>query len=215
MSKAPKVVGFKEISFWQEDGIGVIAMLTGDDGKVTMNFFDEFLRAITLAITDEKVRSLVITGTNDTFFKGVRDLSNSTIRTYLELTSATASFLSTMDKPVISIVNGNAEDLGVELALLSDVIIAKKGTLLEVSGNYEPVMGFSISALKYSFFKNGEAEEKSNCDIIMEGEDFLEKASDYIKKLGNPGLNLIRRNRLKDIRNALSIEREYFLLKSL
>ena len=215
MSKAPKVVGFKEISFWQEDGIGVIAILTGEDGKVTMNFFDEFLRAITLAITDEKVRSLAITGTNDTFLNGVRDLGNSMIKTYLELTSATASFLSTMDKPIISIINGNAQNLGVELALLSDVIISKKGSLLEVSGNYEPVMGFSLSSLKYSFFKSGEAEEKSNCDIIMEGDDFLEKASVYIRKLGNPGLNLLRRNRLKDIRNVLSTEREYFLLKAL
>ena len=54
MSNAPRVAGFKEISFWQEDGIGVITILSDDQGRVSLLFFEEFLKAISLAITCEK-----------------------------------------------------------------------------------------------------------------------------------------------------------------
>ncbi|MCL4350725.1 MAG: enoyl-CoA hydratase-related protein [Candidatus Thermoplasmatota archaeon] len=214
MSKAPKVVGYKEISFWQEDSIGVIAIFSGPDGLASMDFFEEFLKAVTLAITDEKVKFLVITGTDDIFFRGIRGVDYTNIKSYLELTSAIASFLSTMVKPVISIINGKAENLGVELALLSDIIIARKDAEIVLSDNFEPIMGFSISALKYSFFKTGKAEEKSNCDLIMDGPEFLQKASEFIRKTGNPGLTLLRRNRLNSMRDAISIEREAFMLNS-
>lgn len=215
MSKAPKVVGYKEISFWQEDGIGVVVILSDDEGMVSMNFFNEFLKVMTLAITDDKVRSLAITGTDKNFLNGIRNIGLENTRDYLDLTSATVSFMTSIEKPIFSLINGKTRNLGVEFALLSDVIIARPDSEFILDNNFEPVMGFSLSASKYPFFRSGAPKEGFNCDVILDSEKFLEESSSFITRTGNPGLTLIRKNRFKDMRSVISTEREYFLMKAI
>ncbi|MGP6206858.1 enoyl-CoA hydratase/isomerase family protein [Cuniculiplasma sp. SKW3] len=215
MSKAPKVVGYKEISFWQEDGIGVVVILSNEEGMVTLNFFNEFLKVMTLAITDDKVNALAITGTDKNFLNGIRDIELENTRDYLDLTSATVSFLTSIEKPIFALVNGKATNVGVEFALLSDVILARPDAEFIINESFEPVMGFSLSATKYPFFKPGGPKEGFNCDEILNSENFLEESSSFIISHTNSSLPLIRKNRFKNMRNAISLEREYFLMKSM
>jgi predicted RNA-binding protein len=215
MSKAPKVVGYKEISFWQEDGIGVVVILSDEEGMVTLNFFNEFLKVMTLAITDDKVNALAITGTDKNFLNGIKNLDLENTRDYLDLTSATVSFMTSIEKPIFTMVNGKATNVGVEFALLSDVIIARPDAEFIINDSFEPIMGYSLSATRYSFFKSGHAQEGFNCDVIMDSEKFLEESSSFILSHTNSSLPLIRKNRFKNMRNAISLEREYFLMKSI
>ncbi len=215
MSKAPKVAGYKEISFWQEDGIGVVAILSDEEGMVSLNFFNEFLKVMTLAITDDKVKALAITGTDKNFLTGIRGLSLETTRDFLDLTSATVSFLSSIEKPVFAMVNGKAKNIGVEFALLSDVILARSDSEFLLDMDFEPLMGFSLTSTRFPHFTVGLAKEGHNCDVILRDERFLEDSSNYINTTSSHFLPLVRKNRLKEIRSTISMEREYYLMRSL
>ncbi len=215
MSKAPKVAGYKEISFWQEDGIGVVAILSDEEGMVSLNFFNEFLKVMTLAITDDKVKALAITGTDRNFLTGIRGLSLETTRDFLDLTSATVSFLSSIEKPVFAMVNGKAKNIGVEFALLSDVILARSDSEFLLDMDFEPLMGFSLTSTRFPHFTVGPSKEGHNCDVILRDESFLEDSSNYINTTSSHFLPLVRKNRLKEIRSTISMEREYYLMRSL
>jgi hypothetical protein len=215
MSNAPRVAGFKEISFWQEDGIGVITILSDDQGRVSLLFFEEFLKAISLAITDDKVRAVAITGSNDNFLTGLRKFESVQSVRYLDMVSTVASFIAMINKPVFSLVNGTCKDLGVELTLLSDVCIAREGANFSISESYTPVMGLSRTIMKYPIFVNGESKEGKNCDIIFPQEIFLDKANDFILTNIMEYMSIARRERLGDINVILSKERSIYLTKYL
>ena len=215
MSNAPRVAGFKEISFWQEDGIGVITILSDDQGRVSLLFFEEFLKAISLAITDDKVRAVAITGSNDNFLTGLRKFESVQSVRYLDMVSTVASFIAMINKPVFSLVNGTCRDLGVELTLLSDVCIAREGANFSISESYTPVMGLSRTIMKYPIFVNGESKEGKNCDIIFPQEIFLDKANDFILTNIMEYMSIARRERLGDINVILSKERSIYLTKYL
>lgn len=215
MSNAPRVAGFKEISFWQEDGIGVITILSDDQGRVSLLFFEEFLKAISLAITDDKVRAVAITGSNDNFLTGLRKFESVQSVRYLDMVSTVASFIAMINKPVFSLVNGTCRDLGVELTLLSDVCIAREGANFSISESYTPVMGLSRTIMKYPIFVNGESKEGKNCDIIFPQEIFLDKANDFILTNIMEYMSIARRERLGDINGILSKERSIYLTKYL
>ena len=215
MSNAPKVAGFKEISFWQEDGIGVVTILSDETGKVTISFFEEFLKAISLAITDEKVKTVAITGSNDCFLTGLRNFGKDQTIRYLDMITTVASFLAMLDKPVFSLVNGECTDLGVELALLTDVCIAADGARFNISENYSPVMGLSRTISKFPYFMNGDAEVGKNCDVIFPKDTFLDRSNDFILANIRSYMGMARRERLGDINGILSKERSAFLSKFL
>jgi hypothetical protein len=211
MSNAPKVVGYKEISFWQEEGIGVITILSDDSGKVTLNFFEEFLKAVTLAITDDKVKTLAITGSNDNFLSGLRSFEASMGLNLIDMTSTLASFIAMLNKPVFSMINGKCSDLGVELALLSDVILCRKGINISMSEKYHPVMGMTKTVLKYPYFSEGEPREGFNCDKIISEESFLDDASKFIQDNSRNYLYMSRREKLGDINRILASEKASYL----
>ncbi len=211
MSNAPRVAGFKEISFWQEDGIGVITILSDDQGRVSLLFFEEFLKAISLAITDDKVKAVAITGSNDNFLTGLRKAESNQSVKYLDMVSTVASFIAMINKPVFTLVNGTCIDIGVELTLLSDVCIARDGAKFEISESYIPVMGLSHTVMKYPVFVNGVSREGKNCDVIFPEEIFLDKANDFILSNIKEYMSIARRERLGDVNGTLSKERSIYL----
>ncbi|MHB1439248.1 MAG: enoyl-CoA hydratase/isomerase family protein [Cuniculiplasma sp.] len=211
MSKAPRVAGFKEISFWQEDGIGVITILSDDAGKVTLLFFEEFLKAISLAMADDKVKSVAITGSNDNFLSGVRNFGKNQNMQFLDMVNTVASFVAMLNKPVFSLVNGKCSDLGVELSLLTDISIAREGSIFSISNNYLPTMGLSRTISKYPYFLNGKAKEGLNCDIVFSQDKFLDQANDYMLDNFQAYLPMARRQRFGEINLILANERATYL----
>ena len=214
MSKAPKVVGFKELSFWQEDGIGVITVLTDNEGNVTPNFFQEFLKVISIAITDDKVKTVAITGSNESYFLNeFRKNDELGEMELLQLCSTTLKFLGTMEKPIFTLANAKCKDLGLELALLSDVILASESAEFLISNDYLPKMGLSKTISRFSSFKFGKAEEGRNCDRVFEQEKFLDISNDFILSNLNLYMPMVRRNRLGDLENLINYEHSSYMRK--
>lgn len=214
MSKAPRVAGYKEISFWQEDGIGVITILSDDSGNVTPNFFEEILKAISVGIVDEKVKAIAITGSNENFLSGMRKHESMTISDYLEMTSALATFLGTMNKPLFALVNGKCSDMGVEVALLCDTILATEKVEFNISEHYLPTMGLSRTIQRFSHFRKGRPVEGMNCDVILPEETFLDESSKYILSHTNTYLVMMRQDKLRDFNNIINFEQKMFLTKN-
>ncbi len=212
MSKAPRVLGYKEISFWQEDGIGVITIFSDENGNVTPLFFEEFLKAISLAITDDKVKAIAITGSNENFLSGMRKHESLDLSTYLELTSSIATFLGTINKPVFSLVNGKCSNMGVELALLGDLIIARENAEFEISDSYLPSMGLTKTLQRFSFFVPGKPIENRNCDIVFPSETFLDESNTFILGHIHKYFVMLRQERLGEINHVLNFEHRALLL---
>ncbi len=116
---------------WNEEGIGVIAINNGPENVLSLDVIMQLTTALTVANNDNGINWAVITGgTGGSFFTigipwdsitpdyaSIKELVRGGIK-------ALVSVIAVMDKPVITILNGSALGLGMELALLSDLVIA-------------------------------------------------------------------------------------------
>lgn len=114
---------------WNEEGIGVIAINNGPENALSLDVIMQLTTALTVANNDNGINWVVITGTGGSFFTVGIPWDSITpdyasIKELVRGIKALVSVIAVMDKPVITILNGSAMGLGMELALVSDLVIA-------------------------------------------------------------------------------------------
>ncbi|HLH85730.1 MAG TPA: enoyl-CoA hydratase-related protein [Thermoplasmataceae archaeon] len=204
--------GFKWITFWREDSVGVIVIKATSDGMIADEALPELFVALTTAATDDQVKSVALTGQNMTFLKGIIYDKSSVIE-MLDSARALVSVAVTIEKPIYSVVNGTCTDFGYELALLGDCIIAHGGCDIGFSRDYRFIMAGSVTSRRFSPFKVEKAEAGKNVDFVVPADNLLGDSKTMIETLNM----LSRANNRRiimaaDVRNALLAE-HYDLMK--
>ncbi len=203
-----KVAGFENISFWQEDGIGVI-VLRSKNGNADPRIFDELVLSLSQAAIDENVKCIAFTGLNLKFLRKVDfDPGNlASLLDYLERVQTFVSVIYSIRKNVYSIVNGNAINEGFEIALLSDFIISSDLARLGFETGYQYGMLGSMTGSRFNYPMESKAEKGSNCDYVIRSDNLLEESKKLILK--DVGINryLPRRIRLSQFEKAMVEEK--------
>ncbi|WP_075056400.1 hypothetical protein [Thermogymnomonas acidicola] len=119
---------------------------------------------------------------------------------------AFVSLLIGLDKPVFTIVNGDAINEGYEIAMLGDVVIASEGSMLGLSPGYRFSMCGSLSMSRSRRLWISRAEAGVNCDIVLPRERFLEDARSIMEENKGFQFHLMRRARFSNFREALDAE---------
>ena len=122
-------IQFNKVMIWNEEGVGVIAINNRDENALDMDVLAQITTALTIANNDNNINWIVLTGTGTSFLTaGIPWDSIApnyvTIKELVRGVKALVSVISVLDKPVITILNGSALGLGMELALISDLVIA-------------------------------------------------------------------------------------------
>jgi len=138
---------FKKIQFWAEDRIGLIALDNGNENILDTDLLSEMISALTIAMYDNSTDIITITGTGSIFSKGM-GICEDTLKNknYLNnlwnLGHTVSSILLSIQKIVVIILNGNAIDAGLELALMGDIILSKKDLKVGFPGQWYGVPFF-------------------------------------------------------------------------
>lgn len=203
-----RVHGYDHITFWQEDGIGVIAVKSDSGGRANVDMIQELIMALGTAVADDQVKTVALTGINNNFLSGLlwfEEKQNFTDA--VDASHTLVNIMASMSKPVFSLLNGNAIDYGYELALLSDYIIASDGVEVGFNDGYLFMAGGSLTWSRYSYLGIGSASERINVDhVISTGSDFLKESKEFI--LANSAFDFpsTRKLRLMDIQTAILVE---------
>ncbi len=120
---------FNRVAFWNEDNIGVIVIKNQPLNLIDSDTLNQLSSALTLASSDASLKWIMISGAGDKFFSAGIDwesLGNDydSISDLVNAVKTFASLMITIDKPVIGVLNGTAAGLGLEIALLTDLLIA-------------------------------------------------------------------------------------------
>ncbi|MEM0129999.1 MAG: enoyl-CoA hydratase/isomerase family protein [Thermoplasmatales archaeon] len=140
IASAPTVDGFKKTSFWRERNTGIITILS--PGLIDNDLLDELIRILSIAAVDDNIKSILLTGTNYIFSKGLslpQNRSYADLRDYFKRIMSLVLFWASLEKPVFSAINGSAINNGVSLSLLADVVFYSENTKL-VLNDEEPVL---------------------------------------------------------------------------
>ncbi|MCL4325548.1 MAG: enoyl-CoA hydratase/isomerase family protein [Candidatus Thermoplasmatota archaeon] len=191
---------FKKVSFWAENKLGIIAMDNGNSNVMDAEMLSEMLGALSIAMTDNSINAVVITGTKRTYSTGLdicekRFENPDDIKRLLSLGHTIATTVLSMPKIVVSLINGNSVDAGFELALLGDIIISKNNALAGFPGLWYGMPHFIatpslLSAIYgkkryYGFLskKIFKIEEQNIADFIIDSENFMNEAKRIILEL--------------------------------
>lgn len=205
-----RVSGFNDITFWQEDGIGVVVIRTDERGFARKNFVNELIMALTTASTDDQVRSVAITGINNNFLSGIIDKpgSNGELLDFLNSTSTFVSVLYSIGKPVYSILSGNSIDVGREISLATDLVISSDKAMVGYNEGYKFMAGGSMTSLRFPRMTVSAAREGQNVDLVYPANTLLDSAKKFIIEDSGFSRHLMRRTRMRDMRLSLLEERE-------
>jgi hypothetical protein len=148
-SRAPQVDGFSKISFWREKNIGIISLLS--PGTFSLNAISELIKSLSIAAVDDNVKSVLITGSNYSFSKGL-DIPTgylyADLRNYYESIKGLILFMISLDKPIFASINGSAFNNGISFALLADEVFVSDNTKLIFDKNEPLIFLYSITAPK-------------------------------------------------------------------
>ncbi|AKA49607.1 hypothetical protein IX51_11390 [uncultured archaeon] len=209
-----RVKGFNDITFWQDSGIGLIVLRSDDNGLINWNAINELVAAIGTASIDDKVKSIAVTGMNEHFSVGLKADSTDfeTAKAILESANSLISLIYSLEKPVFSVLSGDAIDAGYELALLGDVVISHEENRVGFNRGYNFSIGGSITVQK---FRNKldlcDASEGSNVDVLLPKDKLLDEAKKYILNHQDYSYHLLRRRSMRGLRESILEERENFL----
>ncbi|MGC8547060.1 MAG: enoyl-CoA hydratase/isomerase family protein [Thermoplasmata archaeon] len=148
-SRAPQVDGYSKISFWREKNIGIISLLS--PGTFTFNTISELIKSLSIAAVDDNVRSILITGSNYSFSRGLDIPSGylyADLRNYYESIKGLILFMISLDKPIFASINGSAINNGISFALLADEVFVSDNTKLTFDQNEPLIFLYSITAPK-------------------------------------------------------------------
>ncbi|MCL4337569.1 MAG: enoyl-CoA hydratase-related protein [Candidatus Thermoplasmatota archaeon] len=199
-----RVKGFEDISFWREDEIGLIILRSSSSGKIKKHTLDELIMALSTASIDGSVESIAITGQNDFFATELLGWDNPI--EMLDSMRALASIIYSIEKPIYAIVNGDAIDIGYELALLCDTIISAPEAKLGLTKQYMFAMGGSLTSAKFLKTDVKKALEGMNCDYVFPASDLLGESKILIGETSNFKMVLKRKSHMRFIREALGEE---------
>ena len=88
---------------------------------------------------------------------------------------------------MVSLINGDALNIGYEIALLTDLVISSEKARCGFQKDYKCLMGGTIARRRFYDPGISNAEKNKNSDIVIEGIDFLGQAKDFL-------LNKLRTN---------------------
>ncbi len=204
-----RVAGFSHISFWQEDGIGVIVLRT-KNGLADPSIFSELVLSVSQATIDDNVKCIAFTGLNLKFMNRIdkRVTTLAELIEYLETLRTFVSVIYSVKKNVYSIVNGDAINEGYEIALLSDYIISSDLARLGFRDGHNYSLLGSLTGSRFNYPLEGKSREKVNCDAVLPSSTLLEDAKKLI--LSDLQINrfLPRRTRWNLFEKAMNDERE-------
>lgn len=209
-----RVKGFKDITFWQDSGIGLIVLRSDPQGLVNWNAIGELVASIGTASIDDNVEAVALTGINENFSTGlkVEEDNMETARAILESTNSLVSLIYSLEKPIFSILSGNTLNAGYELALLSDAIMSHDQNKVGFDPGYNFTSGGSITSLR---FRNrldiSSAEAGKNVDFILPKDTLLEDAKKFILDHKDFDYHLVRRRTMRGLRESMLEERENFI----
>ena len=207
-----RVKGFKHTSFWREDSIGLVVLRTDSHGFLSPDALNELMIPLTTALTDPEVKTVAITGQNNYFCTGLRIQDvNDKVKQILESAAALSSLIFSMEKPIVSILNGHAKDFGYELALISDYIISTDENKAGFHNDYLPILGSSCTGKRFVNLCIERVKENSNVDRIFPRANLLGDAQDFIMKRSFMHLSYRRNLILPELGNALNFEHVRFL----
>lgn len=207
-----RVKGFDDISFWREDDIGLIVLRSNEKGQIGKKTIDELIMALSTASIDASVESIAITGQNEKFAVELLGWENPS--EVLNSLRALVSIMYSLEKPIFAIINGDAVDIGYEIALLCDVAISSPVAKLGFSKDYHFCMAGSVSSLRYSQLEVTTSTERVNCDYVFPPSDLLGEAKTKIQEISSDKLVLRRKSRLRSIKEAMG-EEHYAILSKL
>ncbi len=199
-----RVKGFEEISFWREDEVGLIVLRSSVSGKIRKQTLDELLMALSTASIDSTVESIAITGQNDFFAAELLGWEDPI--EMLNSMRALASIIYSIEKPIYAIVNGDALDIGYELALLCDTIVCAPEAKLGFTKQYMFAMGASLTSSKFLKTEVRKALEGINCDYVFPASDLLGESKVLIGETSSFKMVLKRKSRMRHLREALGEE---------
>ncbi len=207
------VSGYKHISFWRESNTGIIVLKTDNEGSASVDIIQELISALGLALGDERVRSLAITGENNNFLTGLTWIEGKHVYSeVIDLSHTLANMLAAFPYPVFSLVNGRCLDYGYEIALLSDYIIARPDVQIGFNDGYHFMFAGSLTWNKFRFLGTGQARERVNVDKIIESEEeFLSESQKFIERNSSFDFMSVRKLVLGDLQKCIAIESEQLL----
>ncbi len=180
-NKAPRVEGFDKVTFWREGNVGIIALLY--PGLLDLSAIDELTKALSTAAFDDKVESIILTGTNNNFSEGIKPpdrLSYADFRDFYDHIRNIILIALSLEKPIFSFVGGRLKNNGLSLALLTDKVISTEETKI-IWDNREPNLFLSTITFPMKLYYE---KSKIFVDSIMVSEDkALEETLEITKSL--------------------------------
>ncbi|MGC8645778.1 MAG: enoyl-CoA hydratase/isomerase family protein [Thermoplasmata archaeon] len=146
IASAPSVDGFRRVSFWREGTVGIVAILS--PGMIDNDLMDELIKIFSVAAVDDEVTSVILTGSNYVFSKGIslpKNRSYADLRDYFKRVEGLVLFLTSLEKPVFAAINGIAINNGISLALLTDLVFYSDSTKLTLNGEEPPMLLGSVT----------------------------------------------------------------------
>ncbi len=208
-SSAPTVDGFKRLSFWREESVGVVTLLA--PGYIDNELLEELIRVFSIAAVDDKVGSILITGSNYIFSRGLSLPASKTyadLRDFYKRIQSLALFWMALEKPIFSAINGTVANSGIALALLADEVFYSENSKLVLDKDEPIVLLGSTTIPQKIVVQNGALRVKgveTNKDSMMQ--DVFEKT----KGLQTISYHRVRRNRFPELEKTMLQEEIDFL----
>ena len=209
-----RVDGYKSISFWQEDNIGLVVLRPDDNSRLETSHISELVTAVGTAAMDDGVKAVAITGLNMRYGTGFNFGDSKETENLVEYCGALLSLVYSIEKPVFTIVNGNAIDIGYEIALLGDVVLSSSAIEVGFNPSYTFMLGGSITSSRFKKLERGKVVSGVNVDITCNPESLLDDAKKYIIEHFPFDYPLVRRRRMISFRESLLEEREHFFKRN-
>jgi hypothetical protein len=208
-SSAPSVEGFKKISFWREETVGVVTLLS--PGHIDNTLLEELIRVFSIAALDDQVSSVLLTGSNYIFSRGVsvpENKSYADLRDYYKRIQSLVLFWIALEKPIFTAINGTATNNGLSLALLGDETFFSENTKI-VLDKEEPVLLLGSSTIPEKIvLKGGSLTVKG----VETGKDsMMQDVFEKTKQLQNLSYNSVRRKKFPEFEKTLLQEEIDFL----
>ncbi len=208
-SSAPTVDGFRKISFWREESVGVITILA--PGHIDNDMLDEMIRVLSIAAVDEKVTSVLLTGSNYIFSRGLKVPGSriyADFRDYYRRIQSFLLFFMALEKPIFSAINGTVTNNGLSLALLADEVFYSDNSKIILDNEEPTVLMGTVTVPERIRMVDGELK----IDGIETGkESMMEDAFKRTKQLQNVSFHRARRKRFPETERVLLQEELDFL----
>lgn len=208
-SSAPTVEGFHKISFWREESVGVVTLLS--PGHIENTTLEEMIRVFSIAAMDDKVSSILITGSNYIFSRGIKIPESRTyadLRDFYKRIQSFVLFWIALEKPIFTAINGTATNNGLSFALLGDEVFHSENSKI-VLDKEEPVMLLGSYTIPERVVLQGNALKVKG---IEAGKDtMMQEVFEKVKNLQKISYHRVRKNRFLDLEKTLLQEEIDFL----